>query len=134
MEKIIVTNDEKKLIEYELRRGTSKSRIATLLEVDYEIALEKIEIVKQDIRPEIGNQITFKFRDSEMTGIITKLLTNSAVVEIYWAKSDPLMKDICEDRTIVNFKDIEAFINLPPQEEDIDLVFADEEVVNYEAE
>lgn len=106
------------LIEKELRRGTSKSRIANLLEVSYEEGLEMIEEVKDRIRPEIGSQITFNFRESAMTGIITKLLTNSAVVEIYWQKSDPTMRDVCEDRTIVNFKDIVSFVDLPPQEED----------------
>lgn len=114
----IVNQKEHNLIEKELRRGTSKSRIANLLDVSYEEGIEMIEEVKDKIRPEIGNQITFNFRDSAMTGIITKLLTNSAVVEIYWQKSDPQMKDVCEDRTIVNFKDIISFVDLPPQEED----------------
>lgn len=118
-----VTAKERKLIEKELRRGTSKSRIATLLNVDYEDGLEKIKKVKETIRPDVGSQITFKFRESDMTGIIIKLLTNSAVVEIYWAKSDPAMRDICEDRTIVNFKDIESFVTLPPQEEDEGIEF-----------
>lgn len=63
-----------------------------------------------------------------MTGIIIKLLTNSAVVEIYWSKSDITMRDICEDRTIVNFKDIESFVSLPEQAEDEDVMFEYEEV------
>lgn len=123
-----VTASERKIIERELRRGTSKSRIATILDVDYEKGLVKIESVKDKIRPEIGNQIEFKFRDSKMTGIIIKLLTNSAVVEIYWSKSDITMRDICEDRTIVNFKDIESFVSLPEQAEDEDVMFEYEEV------
>ncbi|HJG48194.1 MAG: DUF2187 family protein [Ruoffia tabacinasalis] len=123
-----VTASERKIIERELRRGTSKSRIATILDVDYEKGLVKIESVKDKIRPEVGNQIEFKFRDSKMTGIIIKLLTNSAVVEIYWSKSDITMRDICEDRTIVNFKDIESFVSLPEQAEDEDVMFEYEEV------
>lgn len=123
-----VTASERKIIERELRRGTSKSRIATILDVDYDKGLTKIESVKDKIRPEVGNQIEFKFRDSKMTGIIIKLLTNSAVVEIYWSKSDITMRDICEDRTIVNFKDIESFVSLPKQAEDEDVMFEYEEV------
>lgn len=123
-----VTASERKIIERELRRGTSKSRIATILDVDYEKGLVKIESVKDKIRPEVGNQIEFRFRDSKMTGIIIKLLTNSAVVEIYWSKSDITMRDICEDRTIVNFKDIESFVSLPEQAEDEDVMFEYEEV------
>lgn len=123
-----VTASERKIIERELRRGTSKSRIATILDVDYDKGLIKIESVKDKIRPEVGNQIEFKFRDSKMTGIIIKLLTNSAVVEIYWSKSDITMRDICEDRTIVNFKDIESFVSLPEQAEDEDVMFEYEEV------
>lgn len=110
------------LIERELRKGTSKSRIASLLDVDYETGLTLIEEVKSSIRPLIGDKICFKFRGSEMAGIITKLLANSAVVEIYWQESDPLMKDIIENKTIVNFKDIVDFISLPPQDEDKGLV------------
>ena len=122
MEKNKLSEEQRALIEKELRRGTSKSRIAALLDVSYETGIELIEEVKIDVRPEIGSQITFNFRESSMTGIITKLLTNSAVVEIYWQKSDPAMKDVCEDRTIVNFKDIVSFVNLPPQEEDDSLI------------
>lgn len=132
MGKVTVTNDERELIEVELRRGTSKSRIASLLNMDYESTLEKIDFVKENLIPEVGSQITFNFRESKMTGIIIKLLTNSAVVEIYWAKSDPLMRDICEDRTIVNYKDIDSFIELPPQDEDQDLEFDHDSVKNYE--
>lgn len=129
-----VSANEREIIERELRRGTSKSRIATILNVDYEDGLTKIRSVKDDIRPDIGDQIEFKFRDSKMTGIITKLLTNSAVVEIYWKKSDITMRDICEDRTIVNFKDIESFVSLPPQAEDIDLVFDYDDIKTKELE
>lgn len=122
MAKQKMTEKKRQLIEKELRRGTSKSRIASLLDASYDEGLEMIEAVKESIRPEVGNQITFSFRGTSMTGIITKLLTNSAVVEIYWEKSDPAMKEVCEDRTIVNFKDIISFVELPPQEEDEHIV------------
>lgn len=117
-----LSKEERALIEKELRRGTSKSRIATLLSVEYDEGLEMIEKVKASIRPDIGDKISFTFRGMDMAGIIVKLLTNSAVVEIYWEKSDPTMFDIIEDRTIVNFKDIIDFLTLPPQDEDVDLI------------
>lgn len=117
-----LSKDERALIEKELRRGTSKSRIATLLSVEYDEGLEMIEKVKASIRPDIGDKITFTFRGMDMTGIIVKLLTNSAVVEIYWDKSDKILHDIIEERTIVNFKDILDFVTLPPQEEDEGLI------------
>ncbi|WP_028125249.1 DUF2187 family protein [Eremococcus coleocola] len=105
-----VTKKQQTLIETELRRGTSKSRIATLLGVDYDECIELIDRVKTKIRPTVGDIIRFTFRGSKMVGTIVKLLTNSAVVEIDWDKSDSAMKDICEDRTIVNFKDIVDFV------------------------
>lgn len=117
-----VTKEQHQLIEHELRRGTSRSRIATLLDVDYDEGVKMIEYVQESVRPDIGDKITFTFRDVGMAGIITKLLTNSAVVEIYWNESDESMRDIIEDRTIVNFKDIVEFIKLPPQDEDKGLV------------
>lgn len=113
MAKTKVTPEQQQLIEKELRRGTNKSRISTLLEVDYDEGIEMIEFVKDDIRPEVGDRIVFKFRDADMAGTIIKLLTNSAVIEIYWELSDPTMKDIIEDRTIVNFKDIIDFVEEP---------------------
>ena len=45
-----VTASERKIIERELRRGTSKSRIAAILDVDYDKGLIKIESVKDKIR------------------------------------------------------------------------------------
>ena len=117
-----LSKDQRALIEKELRRGTSKSRIATLLSVEYDEGLEMIENVKASIRPDIGDKITFTFRGMDMTGIIVKLLTNSAVVEIYWDKSDKILHDIIEERTIVNFKDILDFVTLPPQDEDEGLI------------
>ena len=65
--------------------------------------------VKESIRPEVGNRIRFTFREQEMIGIIYKLLANSAIVVIDWNSSNTCMKDICESRTVVNFKDIVEF-------------------------
>lgn len=126
-----VSKEQRSLIEKELRRGTSKSRIASLLDVNYETGLEMIEKVKKDIRPDIGDKITFKFRDSDMSGIITKLLSNSAVVDIYWQESDTMMQDVIEDKTIVNFKDIIDFISLPPQEEDKSIILDPQPTIHY---
>lgn len=125
-----LSKDERALIEKELRRGTSKSRIATLLNVEYDEGLEMIEKVKASIRPDIGDKITFTFRGMDMTGIIVKLLTNSAVVEIYWDKSDKTLHDIIEERTIVNFKDILDFVTLPPQDEDEGLILDSQPTVS----
>ncbi|MRJ46421.1 DUF2187 family protein [Fundicoccus ignavus] len=125
-----LSKDQRALIEKELRRGTSKSRIATLLNVDYDEGLEMIEKVKASIRPDIGDKITFTFRGMDMTGIIVKLLTNSAVVEIYWDKSDKTLHDIIEERTIVNFKDIIDFVTLPPQDEDEGLILDSQPIVS----
>lgn len=125
-----LSKDQRALIEKELRRGTSKSRIATLLNVDYDEGLEMIEKVKTSIRPDIGDKITFTFRGMDMTGIIVKLLTNSAVVEIYWDKSDKTLHDIIEERTIVNFKDIIDFVTLPPQDEDEGLILDSQPIVS----
>lgn len=125
-----LSKDQRTLIEKELRRGTSKSRIATLLNVDYDEGLEMIEKVKASIRPDIGDKITFTFRGMDMTGIIVKLLTNSAVVEIYWDKSDKTLHDIIEERTIVNFKDIIDFVTLPPQDEDEGLILDSQPIVS----
>lgn len=122
MAKVKVTDAQQELIEHELRRGTSRSRIANLLEVDYDEGVMMIEEVQENIRPEIGNKIRFQFRGSPMTGIISKLLTNSAVVDIYWQYSDEDFHDVMEDKTIVNFKDIIEFVSLEPQEEDKTIV------------
>lgn len=101
-----ISKQDRMTIEKELRRGTSKSRIAAILNVEFEEAQAMIESVKQSIRPEIGDQISFIFRDFVMHGEITKLLTNSAVIKIDWETTDQTMKDVCGDKTIVNFKDI----------------------------
>jgi hypothetical protein len=110
-----VTKDVKSTVETELRKGTSKSRIAHLLGVSYDEGVRIILQVKESIRPEVGNRIRFTFREQNMIGIIYKLLANSAIVVIDWNVSNTCMKDICESRTVVNFKDIVEFL---PLEED----------------
>ena len=81
----------------------------------YDEGVRIILQVKESIRPEVGNRIRFTFREQEMIGIIYKLLANSAIVVIDWNASNTCMKDICESRTVVNFKDIVEF--LPLEEE-----------------
>ncbi|MBG9980151.1 DUF2187 family protein [Facklamia sp. DSM 111018] len=127
-----LSEGQRSLIGKELRRGTSKSRIASLLDVDYETGLKMIEEVKESVRPDIGDKITFQFRGSDMAGIITKLLANSAVVDIYWQESDAMMQDIIEDKTIVNYKDIIDFISLPPQEEDKEIILNPQPTISNE--
>ena len=105
-----VTKKVQGIVETELRKGTTKSRIAHILGVSYEEVLVVIKRVKDSIRPDVGDRIHFTFRDQQMYGVIYKLLSNSAVVIIDWNSSTTVMKDICEDRTIVNFKDIIEFI------------------------
>lgn len=97
-------------IEKELRRGTSKSRIAAILKVEFEEAQTLIEQVKLSLRPQIGDRIRFVFRDYYLTGAIIKLLNNSAVVLIDWDVSDQTMRTICNAKTVVNFKDIKEFV------------------------
>lgn len=105
-----VTKKVQGIVETELRKGTTKSRIAHILGVSYEEVLVVIKRVKDSIRPDVGDRIHFTFREQQMYGVIYKLLSNSAVVIIDWESSTTVMKDICEDRTIVNFKDIIEFI------------------------
>lgn len=105
-----VTKKVQGIVEAELRKGTSKSRIAHILGVSYEEVLVVIKRVKDSIRPDVGDRIHFTFREQQMYGVIYKLLSNSAVVIIDWESSTTVMKDICEDRTIVNFKDIIEFL------------------------
>ena len=105
-----VTKKVQGIVETELRKGTTKSRIAHILGISYEEVLVVIKRVKDSIRPDVGDRIHFTFRDQQMYGVIYKLLSNSAVVIIDWHSSTTVMKDICEDRTIVNFKDIIEFI------------------------
>ena len=105
-----VTKKVQGIVETELRKGTSKSRIAHLLGISYDEVLVVIKRVKDSIRPDVGDRIHFTFREQQMYGVIYKLLSNSAVVIIDWESSTTVMKDICEDRTIVNFKDIIEFL------------------------
>ena len=105
-----VTKKVQGIVETELRKGTTKSRIAHILGISYEEVLVVIIRVKDSIRPDVGDRIHFTFRDQQMYGVIYKLLSNSAVVIIDWESSTTVMKDICEDRTIVNFKDIIEFL------------------------
>ena len=104
-----VTKKVQGIVETELRKGTSKSRIAHILGISYEEVLVVIKRVKDSIRPDVGDRIHFTFREQQMYGVIYKLLSNSAVVIIDWESSTTVMKDICEDRTIVNFKYIIEF-------------------------
>ena len=105
-----VTKKVQGIVETELRKGTTKSRIAHILGISYEEVLVVIKRVKDSIRPDVGDRIHFTFREQQMYGVIYKLLSNSAVVIIDWESSTTVMKDTCEDRTIVNFKDIIEFI------------------------
>ena len=105
-----VTKKVQGIVETELRKGTTKSRIAHILGISYEEVLVVIKRVKDSIRPDVGDRIHFTFREQQMYGVIYKLLSNSAVVIIDWDSSTTVMKDICEDRTIVNFKDIIEFL------------------------
>ena len=105
-----VTKKVQGIVETELRKGTSKSRIAHILGISYEEVLVVIKRVKDSIRPDVGDRIHFTFREQQMYGVIYKLLSNSAVVIIDWESSTTVMEDICEDRTIVNFKDIIEFL------------------------
>ncbi|MER2110206.1 MAG: DUF2187 family protein [Desemzia incerta] len=105
-----VTKEIQSLVEVELRKGASNSRIATLLGVPYNEAVEMIEEIKLSFKPDVGDKIIFTFRDEKMAGVIIKLLKNSAVVDISWDLSSEKMKDLMEDRTIVNFKDIEQTV------------------------
>lgn len=107
-----LSSNTQSLVKTELRRGTSKSRIANLLDLSYNEAIEVINQVKESIRPEIGDEIRFTFREHDMQGIIEKLLNNSAVVDIYWDYSDNEMREICEEKTIVNFKDIHEYVHI----------------------
>ena len=51
-----------------------------------------------------------------MEGVIEKLLTNSAIVRINWNHSAERMHDLVEEKTVVNFKDIEGFKNQVDEE------------------
>lgn len=116
MKRLIVLTEEKitpkiqELVETELRKGASNSRIANLLDLPYKEAVEIIDTIKEKIRPQVGENIAFKFRGEHMEGTIEKLLTNSAIVNIDWDNSPKHLYDLMEEKTVVNFKDIDAFL------------------------
>lgn len=105
-----ITEEIQQLVETELRKGASNSRIANLLDLPYKEAVEIIETIKEKIRPEVGEDIAFTFRGEHMEGTIEKLLTNSAIVRIDWDNSPKHLYDLMEEKTVVNFKDIDAFL------------------------
>lgn len=105
-----ITPEIQGLVETELRKGASNSRIANLLDLPYKKAVVIIDAVKELIRPEIGENIAFIFREEHMEGTIEKLLVNSAIVKIDWDNSPSHLYDLMEERTVVNFKDIKAFL------------------------
>lgn len=105
-----ITPEIQELVETELRKGASNSRIANLLDLPYKKAVVIIDAIKELIRPEIGENIAFTFREEHMEGTIEKLLTNSAIVKIDWDNSPNHLYDLMEERTVVNFKDIKAFL------------------------
>jgi len=105
-----ITKEVQSLVETELRKGASNSRIANLLGLPYEEAVKLIEDIKESFRPDVGDEINFTFRGEKMSGTIEKLLNNSAVVHVNWNESSRKMLDLVEEKTIVNFKDIDEFI------------------------
>ncbi len=105
-----ITPKIQKLVETELRKGASNSRIANLLDLPYKEAVVIIDAIKELIRPEVGENIAFTFRDEHMEGTIEKLLVNSAIVKVDWDNSPKHLYDLMEERTVVNFKDIKAFL------------------------
>lgn len=105
-----ITSEIQKLVETELRKGASNSRIANLLDLPYKEAVEIIDAIKEKIRPDVGEDIAFTFRGEHMEGTIEKLLTNSAIVRIDWENSPKHLYDLMEEKTVVNFKDIDAFL------------------------
>ena len=105
-----ITDETQQLVETELRKGASNSRIANLLDLPYKEAVEIIDTIKEKIRPEVGEDIAFTFRGEHMEGTIEKLLTNSAIVRIDWNNSPKHWYDLMEEKTVVNFKDIDAFL------------------------
>ncbi len=110
-EKIKVDAETQKLVKTELRKGSSNSRIAKLLEQPYEEAVKVIDFIKEDIRPDEGEIVKFTFRNEPIVGKIEKLLDNSAVILIDWGRSAKEMQELLEERTVVNFKDIEEFLD-----------------------
>lgn len=117
MAKKKITDEVQKLVETELRKGASNSRIANLLELPYKEAVEIIDTIKENIRPEVGEIVYFSFRGERIQGEIIKLLQNSAIIQIDWDHSAKSMYDLMEEKTVVNFKDIEGYITTDKDEE-----------------
>src|SRR5699024_1511821 len=113
-----ITDEVQNLVETELRKGASNSRIANLLELDYKDAVKIIDTIKENLRPDVGDKIVFSFRDERMEGEIDILLTNSAIFRIDWSQSSKSMLDLMEEKTVVNFKDIEGFKYQVSEEKD----------------
>lgn len=109
-EDVEFTDETQELVETELRKGASNSRIANLLDLPYKEAVKIINAIKEKIRPEVGEDIAFTFRGEQMEGTIDKLLTNSAIVAVDWENSPKHLYDLMEEKTVVNFKDIDAFL------------------------
>lgn len=109
-EDVEFTDKTQELVETELRKGASNSRIANLLDLPYKEAVKIIDAIKEKIRPEVGEDIAFTFRGEQMEGTIDKLLTNSAIVTVDWENSPKHLYDLMEEKTVVNFKDIDAFL------------------------
>jgi len=105
-----ITPETQDIVETELRKGASNSRIANLLDLPYKEAVKIIDAIKEKIRPEVGEDIAFTFRGEHMEGTIDKLLTNSAIVTVDWDNSPEHLYDLMEEKTVVNFKDIDAFL------------------------
>jgi len=116
--KVEITAEVQELVETELRKGASNSRIANLLDLPYKEAVEIIDTIKENLRPDVGDEIIFTFREEPMEGKIEKLLTNSAIVKINWTHSAERMHDLVEEKTVVNFKDIEGFKSQINEEEE----------------
>src|SRR5699024_6960711 len=105
-----ITPEIQELVETELRKGASNSRIANLLDLPYKEAVEIIDTIKENIRPKVGEDIAFNFRGEHMEGTIEKLLTNSAIVVIDWDNSPKHLYDLTEEKTVVNIKDMDALL------------------------
>ena len=57
MADVKITEEIQQLVETELRKGASNSRIANLLDLPYKEAVEIIETIKEKMGPEVGEDI-----------------------------------------------------------------------------
>ena len=83
------------LVDTELRKGASNSRIANLLDLPYKEAVEIIDAIKEKIRPDVGEDIAFTFRGEHMEGTIEKLSKSFPAIVIYGPRQ-------CGKSTVVN--------------------------------